>query len=65
MYGRSNNTLLAPKNWGQYDKPRVLGRKPVDGLLVVLRSNQISIGTFIHQMGDTHISHLVDKHSNI
>ncbi len=42
-------------NLGQYDRPRVLGCKPVDGALVVLSSNQINITTFVHQMGDTHL----------
>ncbi len=53
------------KNLGQYDRPRVLGCEPVDGVLVVFSSNQINIATFVHQMADTHISHLVNKHSNI
>ncbi len=43
-------------NWDQYDRPRVLGCKPVDGVLLVLSSNQINIATFVHQMGDTHES---------
>ncbi len=41
---------------GQYDRPRVFGCEPVDGVLVVLSSNQINIATFVHQMGNTHIS---------
>ncbi len=36
------------ENLGQYDRPRELGCKSVDGVLVVLRSNQISIATFDH-----------------
>ncbi len=43
-------------NLGQYDRPIVLGCKPVDGVLVVHSSNQIYIATFVHQMGVTHIS---------
>ncbi len=39
---------------GQYDRPRVLGSKPVDGVLVVLSSNQLNIATFVHQMGDVY-----------
>ncbi len=35
-------------NLGQYDRPRVLGCRPVDGVLVVLSSNQIGIATFVH-----------------
>ncbi len=42
------------KNLSQYDGPRVLGSEPLDGILVVLSSNQIKIVTFGHQMGDTH-----------
>ncbi len=53
------------KNLGQYDRPRVHGCEPVGGVLVVLSSNQINIAMFVHQMGDTHISHLVDISSNI
>ncbi len=40
------------KNLGQYDRPRVLGCEPVDGVLVVLSSIQLNIATFVHQMGD-------------
>ncbi len=40
---------------GQYDRPRVFGCKSVDGVLIVLISNQLNIATFIHQMGDTNI----------
>ncbi len=40
------------KNLGQYDRPRVHGGKPVDGVLVVLSSNQLNIATFVHKMGD-------------
>ncbi len=39
---------------GQYDKPRVLGFEPVDGVLVVLSSDQIIIAIFVHQM-ETHL----------
>ncbi len=53
------------KNLGQYDRPRVLGCEPVDGVLDVLSSNQINIAAFVHQMGDTDMSHLVNKCSNI
>ncbi len=54
---------ILSKSLGQYDRPRVL--EPVDGVLVVLISNQINIATFVHQMGDTQICHLVNKRSNI
>ncbi len=40
------------KNLGQYDRPRVLGCKPLDGALVVRSSNQLNIAQFVHQMGD-------------
>ncbi len=40
------------KNLGQHDRPRVLGCEPVDGVLVVLSSNQLNIVMFVHQMGD-------------
>ncbi len=43
------------KNLGQYDRPRILGYEPVDGVMVVLGSNQLNIATFVHQMVDTHI----------
>ncbi len=33
---------------GQYDRPRVLGCKPVDGVLGVLSSNQLNITAFAH-----------------
>ncbi len=35
--------LIYTKNLGQYDKPRVLRCEPVDGVLVVLSSNQLNI----------------------
>ncbi len=41
------------KNLDQYDITRVLGCEPVDGVLVVLSSNQINIAIFVHQMGDS------------
>ncbi len=40
------------KNLGQYDRLSVLACKPVDGVLVVLSSDQLNIATFVHQMGD-------------
>ncbi len=43
------------KNLDQYDRPKVLGCEPLDGVLVVLSSNQINIATFVHQLGDTHL----------
>ncbi len=57
---RSQFLLFDRNNLGQYDRPRVLGCKPVDGVLVVLSSNQfssnqINIPTSVHQMGDTHL----------
>ncbi len=46
------NLILFKKNLSRYDRPRVLGCEPVDGVLFVLNSNQINIATFVHQMGD-------------
>ncbi len=46
---------------GLYDRPRLLGCKPVDGVLVVLCSDQLNISTIVHQMGDLLVSHLVNK----
>ncbi len=43
------------KKLGQQDRPRVLGCEQVDGVLVVLCSNQIYIANFVHQMVDTHL----------
>ncbi len=43
------------KNLGQYDRFRVLGCEPVDGILVVLNSNQKHIVTFVHQIEYTPI----------
>ncbi len=40
-----------PKNFEQYDRPGVLDGKPVEGVVVVLSSNQLNIATFVHQMG--------------
>ncbi len=40
------------KDLGQYDRPRLLGCKPVDGVQVVLSSNQLNIATCVNQMGD-------------
>ncbi len=40
----------------QYDRSGVLGCKLVDGVLVVLSSNQSNIVTFVHQMGDVCVS---------
>ncbi len=52
------NVIQDTKNWvkniGQYDRPRVLGCKPVDGVQVVLSSNQLNIAMFVHQMGHTY-----------
>ncbi len=53
--------IINRKNLGQYDRPTVFGFEPVDGLLVVLSSNQLNIATFVHQIGDVCISHLVAK----
>ncbi len=44
---------------GQYDRTRVLGCKPVDGVLVVLSSNQLNIATFVHQMEEVCVSLLL------
>ncbi len=38
------------KNLGQYDRLRVLGCEPIEGVLLVLSSNQINIASFVHQM---------------
>ncbi len=40
------------KNVGQYERPRVLGCEPVNGVLGVLSPNQLNIATFVHQVGD-------------
>ncbi len=53
------------KNLIQYDRPKVRGCELVDGLLVVLSSNQLNIAVFVHQMGDVCVSHLVNKSGNI
>ncbi len=39
-----------------------IGCDPVDGVLVVLSSNQLNIATFVHQMGDVCVSHKVILH---
>ncbi len=49
-------SLFSPKKLDQYDRPRVLGCEPVDGVLDVLRSNQLRIATFVHQMRDVCVS---------
>ncbi len=59
------NLTAKTLNLGQYDRPRVLGCEPVDGVLVILSSNQLNIATFLHQMGDVFVSHLVNKSGNI
>ncbi len=41
------------------------GHEPVDGVLVVLSSNQLNRATFAHQMGDVYVAHLVNKSGNI
>ncbi len=46
---------------GQYDRPTVLGCEPVDGVLVVLSSNQLNIAKFVN----THVFHLMNKSGNI
>ncbi len=63
--GRTCRIVHFLNNMDQYNRPRVLGCEPVDGVLVVLSSNQINIATFVHQMGDTHIYHLVNKHTHL
>ncbi len=40
------------KNLGQYDRHSILGCEPVDGVMVVLSSNQLNIAIFVHQMED-------------
>ncbi len=49
------------KNLDQSDRPRIFGRELVDGVLVVLSSNQLNTATFVHQMGDVCVSHLVKQ----
>ncbi len=51
----STVNLIKSRKLAQYDRCRVLVREPVDGVLVVLSSNQINITTFVHQMGDTNL----------
>ncbi len=48
-------------NLGQFDRPRVLGCEPVDGILVVLSSNQLNIAIIVLQMGNVCVSHLVNE----
>ncbi len=43
--------VICIKNLGLYDRPRVLGCEPVDGVLVVLSSNQLNIATLAHHIG--------------
>ncbi len=58
--------IVVNLNLGQYDRPRVLGCEPVDGVLVVLSLNQLNIPTFVHQIGRcVCVCHLVNKSSNI
>ncbi len=38
--------------------------EPVDGVLVVLSSNQLKIAMFVNQMGSVCVSHLVIKSYN-
>ncbi len=52
------------KNLGQYDRPRIPGCKPVDGVLVVLSSNQLNIAMFFTRW-EKCVSHLVNKRGNI
>ncbi len=47
-FSNPNTKIPGPKNVGKYDRPSVLGCKPVYGILVVLSSNQINIATFVH-----------------
>ncbi len=54
-------TCILLKNLNHYNRSRVLGCKPVDGVLVVLRLNQLNNHTFVHQMGCMCVSHLVTK----
>ncbi len=46
--------ITVVKNLGQYNRPRVLGCEPVDGVLDVLSSKQINITTFVHPIGEKH-----------
>ncbi len=48
-------SIIKRNKLGQYDRPRVLGCEPVDGVLVVLSSNKLNIAIFVHQMVDTHL----------
>ncbi len=56
---KQNNTISSLKTLGQYDRPRVLGCEPVDGVHDGLSSNQLNITTFVHQMGDMYVSHVL------
>ncbi len=60
-----NRAQSSAKNLGQNDRPDILGCEPVDGVLVVNSLNQLNIAIFVHQMGDPHISHLINKSINI
>ncbi len=50
------NWIKVYKDLSQYDRPRVLRCEPVDGVMVVLNSNQLNIAMFVHQMGDVCLS---------
>ncbi len=50
------NWIKVYKDLSQYDRPRVLRCEPVDGVMVVLSSNQLNIAMFVHQMGDVCLS---------
>ncbi len=56
--------LLQLKNLGQYDRPRILGCKLVEGVLVVLSSNQLNISMFVHQMAEVWLP-TMNKSGNI
>ncbi len=48
------------KNVSQYERPRILACKPVDVILVVLSLNQSNIATFVLQMGDVCLVHILN-----
>ncbi len=40
------------RTWANNNRYRVHGCEPVDGVLIVLSSNQLNIATFVQQIGD-------------
>ncbi len=56
--------MASTKNFGQHDRTKILGCELIDRVLVVLRSNQLNIATFVLQIGHVCVSHLVNKSGN-